>query len=470
MNRVSYTTTMSAANAACDAILSLRSRRADGAVAAGMAERSLAGAPRAAPTRSARVHRVSGACSFTSRRMSTRRADRRRHEGLAFCHVMPGAVIGERVQPRAERRRHERHADRDNCKIQNNVSIYEGVELEDDVFCGPSMVFTNVINPRSARVAQERVPAHAGAARRVDRRQRDDRVRRDARRVRVRRRGRGRSRRTCYAYALMAGVPARRIGWMCQCGERLSTAVGRCAACGTTCERSATASRRNRAGDAGSTVGAGQDNAEHGDEDLITDRFASRWSAAAASARTTSTPSRKVDGPVAAAVCDIDAERAHAKPARSRACRAYSTLDEMLRRRRRVRRRRDLHAVRAARGAGRGRRARAGKHVVTEKPMAISLAQADDLVQRLRRRPACSCSSSSRTDSIRRFSCSSGRSTRAIRPHLHGERHGALAASAGVLRRGAVARHVGVRRRRDHEPGVALRRSDPVARRARWRA
>ena len=36
-----------------------------------------------------------------------------------------------------------------NCKIQNNVSIYEGVELEDDVFCGPSMVFTNVINPRS---------------------------------------------------------------------------------------------------------------------------------------------------------------------------------------------------------------------------------------------------------------------------------------------------------------------------------
>src|SRR5262245_33357037 len=36
-----------------------------------------------------------------------------------------------------------------NCKIQNNVSIYEGVELEDDVFCGPSMVFTNVVNPRS---------------------------------------------------------------------------------------------------------------------------------------------------------------------------------------------------------------------------------------------------------------------------------------------------------------------------------
>ena len=38
----------------------------------------------------------------------------------------------------------------DNCKIQNNVSLYEGVTLEDDVFCGPSCVFTNVVNPRSA--------------------------------------------------------------------------------------------------------------------------------------------------------------------------------------------------------------------------------------------------------------------------------------------------------------------------------
>ena len=37
----------------------------------------------------------------------------------------------------------------DNVKVQNNVSIYEGVEIEDDVFCGPSMVFTNVVNPRS---------------------------------------------------------------------------------------------------------------------------------------------------------------------------------------------------------------------------------------------------------------------------------------------------------------------------------
>src|SRR5437899_5583966 len=66
-----------------------------------------------------------------------------------FCHVMPGAVIGERctlgqnvvVMPGTRIG--------NNCKIQNNVSVYEGVELEDDVFCGPSCVFTNVTNPRS---------------------------------------------------------------------------------------------------------------------------------------------------------------------------------------------------------------------------------------------------------------------------------------------------------------------------------
>ncbi len=40
------------------------------------------------------------------------------------------------------------------CKIQNNVSLYDGVELADDVFCGPSCVFTNVNNPRAERVAQ----------------------------------------------------------------------------------------------------------------------------------------------------------------------------------------------------------------------------------------------------------------------------------------------------------------------------
>lgn len=66
-----------------------------------------------------------------------------------FCHVMPGAEIGEGctlgqnvvVMPRV------RIGNR--VKIQNNVSLYEGVVLEDDVFCGPSCVFTNVLNPRA---------------------------------------------------------------------------------------------------------------------------------------------------------------------------------------------------------------------------------------------------------------------------------------------------------------------------------
>ena len=46
----------------------------------------------------------------------------------------------------------------DNCKIQNNVSLYTGVILEDDVFCGPSMVFTNVVNPRSEVVRKALLP------------------------------------------------------------------------------------------------------------------------------------------------------------------------------------------------------------------------------------------------------------------------------------------------------------------------
>src|SRR3954466_11644427 len=66
-----------------------------------------------------------------------------------FCHVMPGAVIGERCSLGQNVVVMGGVKIGNNVKIQNNVSVYEGVELEDDVFCGPSMVFTNVINPRS---------------------------------------------------------------------------------------------------------------------------------------------------------------------------------------------------------------------------------------------------------------------------------------------------------------------------------
>lgn len=108
-----------------------------------------------------------------------------------------------------------------NVKVQNNVSIYDNVTLEDDVFCGPSMVFTNVCNPRSAVPRKDEYRdtlvkqgatlganctivcgvtigryAFIGAGAVVNRDVRD--------------------------YALMVGVPARQIGWVSQHGERLA--------------------------------------------------------------------------------------------------------------------------------------------------------------------------------------------------------------------------------------------------------
>ncbi|MET3134744.1 UDP-2-acetamido-3-amino-2,3-dideoxy-glucuronate N-acetyltransferase [Oxalobacteraceae bacterium GrIS 1.11] len=108
----------------------------------------------------------------------------------------------------------------DNVKIQNNVSVYDAVTIEDDVFCGPSMVFTNVYNPRSAVTRKDEyrktlirrgatlganctivcgstVGAYAfvGAGAVINRDVPD--------------------------FALMAGVPARQIGWMSRFGERL---------------------------------------------------------------------------------------------------------------------------------------------------------------------------------------------------------------------------------------------------------
>lgn len=67
-----------------------------------------------------------------------------------FCHLMPGAVIGQNCSLGQNVFVAVGVVLGDNVKVQNNVSIYEGVACEDDVFLGPSMVFTNVINPRSA--------------------------------------------------------------------------------------------------------------------------------------------------------------------------------------------------------------------------------------------------------------------------------------------------------------------------------
>ena len=152
-----------------------------------------------------------------------------------FCHIMSGCKIGEGcnigqnvvISPDVTLGR--------NCKIQNNVSVYTGVYCEDDVFLGPSMVFTNVLNPRSAvsRKNEYRptllkkgasVGANAtivcghtlgeycliGAGAVVTKDVPD--------------------------YALMAGNPARRIGWVSRNGEKLRFDDNHTAVCPATGE------------------------------------------------------------------------------------------------------------------------------------------------------------------------------------------------------------------------------------------
>ena len=145
VNRVSYTTTMSAASAACDAILSLRSRqptvRSIQEWQSDLLESSDPSARSAPVSDRAWVHES----AYVDEGATIGAGTKVWH----FCHVMPGAVIGERCSLGQNVVVMNGTRIGTNCKIQNNVSIYEGVELEDDVFCGPSMVFTNVLNPRS---------------------------------------------------------------------------------------------------------------------------------------------------------------------------------------------------------------------------------------------------------------------------------------------------------------------------------
>ncbi len=152
-----------------------------------------------------------------------------------YSHIQRGAKIGEDCTIGQSVSIGNNVTIGNGCKIQNGVSIYEGVELEDHVFCGPSMTFTNIIDPRckypqrgsehylrtlvregatiganATIVCGHTIGRHAFiAAGAVITKDVPD-------------------------YALMAGVPARRIGWVCECGERLGR-IGKtkkCERCG----------------------------------------------------------------------------------------------------------------------------------------------------------------------------------------------------------------------------------------------
>ena len=140
-----------------------------------------------------------------------------------FCHVMGGARIGRGCVLGQNVFVADDVVVGDNVKIQNNVSLYTGVVLEDDVFCGPSCVFTNVRNPRSQVVRRhlyERTLVRRGAS-----------IGANATIVcgvtigRYAFIGAGAVvNRDVPDYALMLGVPAARRGWMSRHGHRLAPA------------------------------------------------------------------------------------------------------------------------------------------------------------------------------------------------------------------------------------------------------
>lgn len=139
-----------------------------------------------------------------------------------FCHIQTGAIIGKNCSFGQNVNVSNNVKIGNGVKIQNNVSLYEGVELEDYVFCGPSCVFTNDLTPRS------RYPkGHSGYKKTLIKH--DASIGANATIVCGHTIGEyaliaagAVVTKNVSAHALMAGIPAKRIGWACVCGSILS--------------------------------------------------------------------------------------------------------------------------------------------------------------------------------------------------------------------------------------------------------
>lgn len=148
-----------------------------------------------------------------------------------FCHIQTGAVIGEKCSLGQNVNISKDVTIGNGVKIQNNVSVYEGVTLEDCVFCGPSCVFTNDLTPRArypkGSAGYKKTVVHHDAtiganATIVCNHDIGEYATIAAGAVVTK---------SVIPHALMAGVPAKQIGWVCECGQVLCEDL-KCPDCG----------------------------------------------------------------------------------------------------------------------------------------------------------------------------------------------------------------------------------------------